>query len=298
MTRAYLFPGQGAETAGMGRELYGNSLMFKQNIDAANAVLDFDLPAYLFGTQPLIDHPDWLQPALTAYSVALYRMVSPDLGPGAVLCGLSLGEYGALIAAGMLPLADGLHLVALRGQAMAKAAAAHPGGMMALRAPAVEDLAALTAQAEVWVANVNSTKQVVIGGSTAGLAAAETVMTDRRLKGIRLRVAGAFHTPLMAAAQPALQTALDATPVETGAVPVISTTTLTDFTPVTLRATLVDQLVSATNFAGTVHALVARGVTEVVELSEKPVLTKLARQTAPSLTGGLAPDLVAQEEKE
>lgn len=297
MTLAYLFPGQGAETPGMGRDFAANSLIFKQTIAAADAVLDFDLPAYLASDAPLLEHPDWLQPALTAYSVALYRAVSAVYGPGQVLCGLSLGEYGALIASGMLPLADGLRLVATRGRAMAKAASERSGGMIALRAPKSEDLAALTALPEVWVANANSPRQIVLGGSQEGLAAAKALMTERKVKGMPLPVAGAFHTPMMAAAQPALSHALQQTPVTMGQVPVISTTTLSAFTPETLRATLVDQLTSSTNFADTVLALQAQGVTEVIELSEKPILTKLVRQSAPDMTGRMAPSYTELEEK-
>ena len=210
--RAYLFPGQGAEQSGMGRDYYETNAHFRDVIDQANAVLNFDLPQYLFGEAPLIDHPDWLQPATVAYQVALYRALTGGGAGGDVLCGLSLGEYGALIASGMMTLADGLRLVAQRGAAMAQAAAQHPGGMMAIRTDDAAVLQVATSIPEVWLANHNGPKQVVFGGTKAGLSTALARLNEDHVRGLMLSVAGAFHTPLMADAQPALQAALQALP--------------------------------------------------------------------------------------
>ncbi|WP_125702267.1 ACP S-malonyltransferase [Lacticaseibacillus daqingensis] len=287
MATAYLFPGQGSERAGMGRAFNTNSLIFKETIAAADAVLPFSLPDYLFGAAPLVDHPDWLQPALVAYQVALFRMTTPTPQPADVVMGLSLGEYSALIAAGMLTLSAGLKLVAARGTAMRAAAAQNPGGMLALRAPDPAVLAAVLAVPEVWLANRNSPKQVILGGREAGLAQAQAILAAHGQRAMRLPVAGAFHTPLMAPAAPALQAAFALTPVRAARLQTLSTTTFAPFAPSTVAATLVAQMATPTDFARAVTQ-VAPGVTRFVEVAETPVLTKLVRQSVPAATTQLA----------
>lgn len=287
--RAYLFPGQGAEQAGMGRDYYANDTLFRDVIDQADAVLQFDLPAYLFGDAPLIDHPDWLQPATVAYQVALYRTLSRTVGPAAVLCGLSLGEYGAVIASGMMTLADGLRVVAKRGAAMAQAAHRLPGGMMAIRTDDPDVLALIEEIPEVWVANHNSAKQVVIGGTKVGLLQASAYLSSHGVRSLSLPVAGAFHTPLMAGAQSELQSALAATVVHAAAVPVLSTTTINEFQVSTLREVLTQQIVSPTNFKSAAAALRDGGITSYVELGVKPVLTKLVKQVDANADAMIAP---------
>lgn len=275
MKTAVVFSGQGSEYAGMGRTLYLNSLTFKQNIDAANAVLAFDLPAYLFGQTPLRAQPDALQPALVAYGVALYQ--TAKLAP-AILAGLSLGEYTALIVGGQISMAQGLALVAKRGAAMSKACAQNPGGMLALRVKTPAQLALIAELDDVWIANQNSPKQVVLGGTLAGLANAQQKLADQRIKTVPLPVAGAFHTPLMQPAQPPLQAALAFAQWRVGQVPVISTTTQRVLTPETVVANLTAQVATATAFGQTVAMLAAQGVNDFIEIGPKPVLAKLIRQ--------------------
>lgn len=287
MTTAYLFPGQGAEQPGMGQSLFNNSLIFKENILQADAVLDFDLPAYLFGSAPLLAHPDWLQPALVAYSVALYGATADQARPQ-WLAGLSLGEYSALIASGMVSLADGLRLVAVRGAAMAAAAAKVAGGLLVAKTADPEVLAAVTALPEVWLANRNSVHQTVFGGTIGGLAAAERLLKTGGRRAMRLPVAGAFHTPLMAPAQTALASALAETTFREGPVRVLSTTTLTPFGVETVRDVLLAQLTQPTNLAGAVTQLAEAGVDVIVETSPRPVISRLVTATVPAMHTQLA----------
>lgn len=287
MTTAYLFPGQGAEQPGMGQAFFNDSLIFKENILCADAVLDFDLPAYLFGDKPLLAHPDWLQPALVAYSVALYR-ASADQARPQWLAGLSLGEYTALIASGMVSLAAGLRLVAVRGAAMAAATATVAGGMLVAKTADAEVLAAVTALPEVWLANRNSVQQTVFGGTSGGVAAAARVLKERGVRTIRLPVAGAFHTPLMAPAQAALAEALATTTFQAGQVPVLSTTTLHPFAVDTVREVLLAQLTHPTNLVGAVTQLADAGVDVIVEASPRPVVSRLVTATVPAMRTQLA----------
>ncbi|WP_179394023.1 ACP S-malonyltransferase [Lacticaseibacillus absianus] len=284
MTTAYLFPGQGSETPGMGCDRFDESLIFKENILACDAVLPFDLPAFLFGSAPLTDHPDWLQPALVAYAVAAYRDAVAHGPQPAWLVGLSLGEYAALIASGALSLADGMHLVSVRGTAMAAASRQTPGGMLAVRDATPAMLAALTAWPDVWVANRNSPRQTVLGGTLDGLTRVQAQLKAMGARGLRLPTTGAFHTPLMAPAAPALAAALAATALDAPHPPVMSTTALAPFTAGTMATTLVDQISHPTDLAGAVTRLVQAGVTTVVELSERPLLSRLAQATEPALT--------------
>ena len=270
MTTVYLFNGQGAEVPEMGLDFYHNSLIFKRIIDRADAVLAFDLPAYLFGAAPLLDHPDWLQPAVVAYSVALYQAVAARAD---YLVGLSLGEYSALIASGMLDLESGLRLVQARGQAMAAAAQASPGGMLAiLKSVQLPDIP------DIWLANHNSPKQLVVGGTPAGLAALSAYLTAEKIRFVTLPVAGAFHTPLMAAAETELAQALATTDFSRGKVSVLSTTALVPFTIDNVRATLQAQVKSPTQFMQTVLKLRDLGATDFIELGPKPVLSRLVKQ--------------------
>ncbi|WP_461215821.1 ACP S-malonyltransferase [Lacticaseibacillus sp. GG6-2] len=281
MKEAMVFNGQGSEFAGMGKFFYRESLIFKQNIDAADACLPFALPAYLFGETPLVERPEALQPTLVAYMVALYRAAGlrPD-----VMFGLSLGEYAALIASDMLSLEAGLALVQTRGQAMAAACQTNPGGMLALRLKDPQQAQAIATWPDVWLANRNAPTQLVLGGTTEGLAAAQKQARKLGIKALPLRVAGAFHTPLMAPAQPPLQQALTSAPWQAGTVPVISTTAQVSFTPDNAPAVLAAQVATQTDLASTIAQAVAGGVERIVEIGPRPVLAKAIRNQAPTLT--------------
>ena len=242
MQFAYVFNGQGAEVPGMGIDFYQNTLIFKEIIDRADAVLDFDLPEFL-ANGDFAAHPDYLQPALVAYSVAMHEVASAELPPEAALAGLSLGEYSALIAGGGLSLESGLELVAARGKAMAAACQEQSGGMLAVMSGDETILKTACQQAEhVWPANYNGPKQTVLAGTHDDLATVEKWLTDQGVRAIPLQVAGGFHSPLMASAQPPLQAALAAAHVFEPVIPVISTTALKPFSASNIRPVLAAQV--------------------------------------------------------
>ena len=268
----------------MGIDFYQNTLIFKEIIDRADAVLDFDLPQ-LLATGDFAAHPDALQPALVAYSVAMHEVAAAALPDETALAGLSLGEYSALIAGGGISLEDGLKLVAARGKAMAAACQAHPGSMLAVMTGDTAVIAAACQQApDVWPANYNGPKQTVLAGNKAGLAQVEAWLSDQGVRTVPLKVAGGFHSPLMADAQPPLRAALDQVHVFDPATPVISTTALEPFSAENMRSILAAQVAEPTKFADVVRQLKAAGIDTVIELGPKPVLSKMIKRIDRSMT--------------
>jgi [acyl-carrier-protein] S-malonyltransferase len=226
-----------------------------------------------------------LQPALVAYSVAMHEVAAAALPDETALAGLSLGEYSALIAGGGISLEDGLKLVAARGKAMAAACQAHPGSMLAVMTGDTAVIAAACQQAsDVWPANYNGPKQTVLAGSKAGLAQVEAWLSDQGVRTVPLKVAGGFHSPLMADAQPPLRAALDQVHVFDPATPVISTTALEPFSAENMRSILAAQVAEPTKFADVVRQLKAAGIDTVIELGPKPVLSKMIKRIDRSMT--------------
>jgi [acyl-carrier-protein] S-malonyltransferase len=296
--RAVIFPGQGSEFSGMGSGYYEHNPAFQQVITRADAALDFDLPAYLFGTEPLTAHPERLQAALLSYQLALFASLRAEIGTVNYMAGLSLGEYGALVAAGACTLENGLALLSVRGAAMADACAQNDGGMLAVLTADETLLTDVLQLPDLWVANRNSPGQTVLAGSRASVKQAAGLIRQAGVRSVRLRVAGAFHTPFMQPAQPALATALADTQFATPQLPVLSTTTQTLFTAQNVKQNLLAQVAAPTNFQETIRALAQAGVTEFYELGERPVLGKMLQQTLPDAVTFYAPTPVqAQEEK-
>lgn len=296
MQFAYVFNGQGAEVPGMGIDFYQNTLIFKEIIDRADAVLDFDLPEFL-ANGDFAAHPDYLQPALVAYSVAMHEVASAELPPEAALAGLSLGEYSALIAGGGLSLESGLELVAARGKAMAAACQEQPGGMLAVMSGDETIIKTACQQAEhVWPANYNGPKQTVLAGTHDDLTTVEKWLADQGVRAIPLQVAGGFHSPLMASAQPPLQAALAAAHVFEPVIPVISTTALKPFSASNIRPVLAAQVAEPTKFAAVIAQLKAQGVDTIVELGPKPVLSKMIKRIDRKMTTYLIRDAASLNE--
>lgn len=279
MTTVVMFNGQGCEFAGMGQQLDHNSLIFKETLDQAQAVLPYDLRAYLFGAQPLVEQPAYLQPALVAYELALYRASGVQAD---AFIGLSLGEYAALCAAGMLSLEAVLQVTLIRGHAMAEAARQTPGLMLAVQLRATQHLPALPDG--VWLANRNAPDQVVVGGVQKQLADYAAALKEAGIRHMPLAVAGAFHTPLMQAAQPALNQALQRVAWQAPVRPVFSTTTQQPFAPATVAETLTQQLTHTTALSDVVHQLAVGGATDFIEVSPKPMLAKLVKRQLPDVT--------------
>jgi [acyl-carrier-protein] S-malonyltransferase len=227
-----------------------------------------------------------VQPAILACDVAAFRVLEA-LGVGFVgAAGHSLGEFAALVAAGVLELTDALRIVAIRGRAMQAAGEARPGTMTALLGVGSSDAAALCDQARgddvLLVANENSPRQVVISGSVAAIERAEALAAERKLRAVRLNVAGAFHSPLMEPAVEPLSAAISEAAFAPARFPIASNVTGTLVTdPAELRALAQRQVVSPVRWEASVGALRELGADTFVEAGPGDVLTKLAKRAAP-----------------
>jgi malonyl CoA-acyl carrier protein transacylase len=264
MSTAVLFPGQGSHAHGM-EEPWRGSRAFEEGL----ALLDFDPFSRLDeGTR-------YQQPALFLCSVAAWEARdgdAPDAGAGH-----SLGEYAALVAAGALRFEDGLRLVDVRAEAMAKASTASPSGMVAMLRADSADVARLAEECGAHVANDNAPGQVVVAGTLEALAKLERRADEIGARPRRLDVSGAFHTPLMAPAADALATAIADVEVATPAFPVISNSTVEPF--VDVRAELVANLLRPVRFRETLLALADRGIETFEEVGPGSVLTGLVKRT-------------------
>jgi [acyl-carrier-protein] S-malonyltransferase len=257
--QAILFPGQGSHEPGMEDELR-DSPLFARGLE----LLGFDPFARI------ADGTRFQQPALFLAGVIAFERSAIDAPVAAA--GHSLGEYAALVAAGAIPFEDAVPLVALRGDAMARAGEAAPGGMVAVLG---EDDAAVRAAAHehgLTVANDNAPGQLVLSGPIAGVDAVDAL--DLRTR--KLDVSGAFHSPLMAPAAAELDQALAQVEISPLRFPVISNGTAAPFTDV--RAELVENLLSPVRFRESVHAMRAMGADDFVELGPGRVLSGLVKR--------------------
>jgi [acyl-carrier-protein] S-malonyltransferase len=229
---------------------------------------------------------EFAQPALLACDVAAFRtLVARGLSFGGA-AGHSLGEFAALVAAGVLELGDAMRIVAVRGRAMQEAGEARPGTMTALLGVGVDDATAICDEARgddvLLVANENSPQQSVISGSVNAIELAEALAAERTIRAVRLNVAGAFHSPLMEPAVEPLSAAIDEAAFGTPAFPVASNVTGTLVTdPEELRELAKRHVVSPVRWASCAAALQAAGADTFVEAGPGDVLTKLAKRVVP-----------------
>lgn len=288
MSRALVFPGQGAQYVGMGVELAQRFPAARALLDEADRVLGFALSDIMAnGPEAELTRTDISQPAIFTASAMSLAVAEEAVKPlsRAACAGLSLGEYTALYAAGALSFADGLRLVRLRGQAMQAAAEAAPGGMVALVGADEAQAAALcaaAAQGEVLtVANLNSPGQVVISGARgACVRALELAKQHGIRRAMSLAVAGAFHSPLMQPAAERLRAALAAVAWRDPQWPVYSNVTAA---PVTRAADIPEllarQLTSPVRWADSVRAMHAAGIDEFLELGPGKTLSGMIART-------------------
>ncbi len=290
MSLGLLCPGQGAQSVGMGVESARRSAAARDVFDRASETLGFDLlDLCRAGPPERLLRTDVCQPAILATSAASLAAAEEGgridwAGVGAAL-GLSLGEYTALYAAGVLKLEDAISLVRLRGEAMQQASEAAPSGMSSIlgaeRADAEAICEAASADGGVCVvANLNAPGQVVVSGDLDTLARAESIAAERGFRRtVRLEVAGAFHSPLMEPARARLEAAIGARPFGVARIPVISNVDATPTRdPATLKRNLVRQLTSPVLFEASLRRAIADGVTSFLELSPGRVLTGLAKK--------------------
>jgi [acyl-carrier-protein] S-malonyltransferase len=277
---ALLFPGQGAQAVGMGRELADAFPSARRAYEEASDALGYDLGEVCFaGPAERLTRTDVCQPAILATSVAAWRVAVEHGLAGDLVMGHSLGEYSALVAAGSLGYAEAVTLVAERGAAMQEAGERRPGTMAALLGASDEDAAALCAEAgDVWPANLNCPGQVVASGTMDGIERLLALAAERGVKASRLAVGGAFHSPLMAPAAERLGPALAAwTPGEPEP-RFLSTTTAVVEPAGRLREVLLDQLTSPVRFGAAVEEALRLEATRFVELGPGRVLSGLVRR--------------------
>jgi [acyl-carrier-protein] S-malonyltransferase len=287
---AYIFPGQGAQVVGMGKDLAGKFPAAAAVFDEANDVLGFDLRRVCFeGPTGELTRTDVAQPAILAMSMAALRAAEAAgavgaAGGAAMAGGLSLGEYTALCAAGSLSLADALRLVRLRGEAMQAAAEASDSGMVAVVGAdeaAAERLCRDAAGGDVLVcANFNCPGQIVLSGSTAACGRAVTVGGAMGLRCVPLPVAGAFHSPFMAPAAEKLAAALAQAELKAAQVPVTANVTgaFHAADPAAIREALVAQVTGTVRWQACVEAMLAAGAEAFLEIGPGRTLTGMLRK--------------------
>ncbi|MFP3897627.1 MAG: ACP S-malonyltransferase [Anaerolineales bacterium] len=287
---ALVFPGQGCQFVGMGRELYASYERVRALYHRADEILGFPLSRLCFeGPAERLNDTANTQPAIYTTSMALWQALSPRLGEVdqriTYTAGHSLGEFTALTAAGTLSFEDGLRLVRRRGEAMHDAGEEASGGMAAIIGLGDEEVADIVAQASgggqgVWIANYNSPGQVVIAGAKGALERAVALARERKAKrAIPLKVSVACHTPLMETAADRLGAALEDTTFQRPAIPVVSNTEATPLSePRAIKEALLKQLSHPVRWVESVQTMVDEGVGAALEVGPRAVVSGLIRR--------------------
>lgn len=286
---AFLFPGQGAQVVRMGAEIYEKHSRARDVYSRANELLDFDLTDLCFnGPEEKLNSTQYSQPAILVTSLAILDVVRNETRLGqtqiSATAGLSLGEYTALVFAGVLKFADAVKLVYRRGQAMEKAGTINPGGMTSIIGLSHEQVEGIVEKARmagrVSAANYNSREQVVVSGEVKALEEVERLANEAGAKmAVRLKVSGAFHSELMAPAVEELKQALEEVELSVPQIPVVSNVTADYLAePEQIKHMLVAQLDHPVRWCQSMERLIADGVRQFYEVGPGRVLSGLTKR--------------------
>ncbi|MDE5838300.1 MAG: ACP S-malonyltransferase [Paramuribaculum sp.] len=286
--KAFVFPGQGAQFVGMGKDLYDNNATAREMFEKANDILGFRITDIMFsGTDEELKQTKVTQPAIFLHSVILAKTLGDDFNPDMV-AGHSLGEFSALVAAGALSFEDGLRLVAARAQAMQKACELKPSTMAAVLALPDEKVEEICDGIDgvVVCANYNCPGQIVISGEEGAIDEACAKLLEAGAKrALKLKVGGAFHSPCMEPARAELAEAISATEIHTPVCPVYQNVDALPHTdPAEIKALLVAQLTAPVRWTQTVKNMIENGATEFVELGPGKVLQGLVSKIDRNVT--------------
>lgn len=270
MKTAFIYPGQGAQYCGMGKELYEQFPLAAKIYDMASELVGYDLKALCFTENEKLHQTEYTQPAMVATEIALTEVLRAETGIQAdVAAGLSLGEYAALYAAGVLSAEDAIRAVAARGRLMAEAVPQGEGAMAAvlmLDAAVIEQV--LAGLEGVWIANYNCPGQIVITGRKAAVEAACPLLKDAGAKRcIPLNVSGPFHSPLLAEAGEQLGAVLAGCEIHKPQIPYYANVTAREVTQAEeVTPLLVKQVAASVRWQQSVEGMLAQGVTDFYEI--------------------------------
>lgn len=285
MSTAYLFPGQGSQFVGMGKDHYDSNSEFAKMVDQANDVLGIDLKSIMFnGPEEKLKQTEFTQPAIFLHSVALYNTL--DASPYMV-AGHSLGEFSALVACNAVTFEDALKIVRRRGELMQAAGSSNPGTMAAIigmddeKVELVCKKAAEQTGKEVVAANYNCPGQLVISGYVEAVKeAVDIAKEDGARMAMLLPVSGAFHSSLMEPAFVGLKESLETLDIKTPSCPIYSNFTAKPTSDVNeIRSNLLDQLMNPVRWTQTLQNMIQNGATSFVEVGPGKVLQGLVKRT-------------------
>lgn len=280
--KAYVFPGQGAQFSGMGKDLYESSDVAKEMFTKANEILGFDIMKIMFeGSDEELKQTKVTQPAIFLHSTILAACLGDSFKPD-MSAGHSLGEFSALVASGAMTFEDGLKLVSKRALAMQEACEKEPSTMAAilgLEDSVVEEVCAAV-EGVVVAANYNCPGQLVISGAVPAVEEACAKLTEAGARrALVLPVGGAFHSPLMEPAREELAKAIEATEIKAPICPVYQNVVAKGVTdPAEIKKNLVEQLTAPVRWTQTMHQMIADGATEVIEVGPGKVLQGLFKK--------------------
>ncbi|MFA6945240.1 MAG: ACP S-malonyltransferase [Pedobacter sp.] len=292
--KSYIFPGQGAQFAGMGKDLYHHSDAARNLFESANEILGFRITDIMFeGTDEDLKQTNVTQPAIFLHSVVLAKELKSEFMPDMV-AGHSLGEFSALVSARALSFEDGLRLVSARANAMQKACEVRPSTMAAILGLddfTVEDICQRISDVVV-PANYNCPGQLVISGSIEGIdKACELLLQAGAKRALKLNVGGAFHSPLMELARVELQSAIESTGINEPICPIYQNIDAKPYTDVAnIKHNLISQLTGAVRWTQTIERMLHDGATSFTEVGPGNVLQGLVKKldrSIPTFSAGL-----------